>query len=291
MARPDRASVTAQLAALGRASGTREAEAIRCADPLAERFLDRRFRLLLAAEPVRRVARAAYMWRAPGLYGFIIAKTRLFDEMVRAELAAGAEQLVILGAGYDSRAYRLVDGGRVTVFEVDAPPTSASKRARVRALFGREPAHVRYVAVDFNKETAEGPLQRAGFDPARRTAFLWEAVMCYLEADAVDAVLAFVRRCTQGTSLAFDYVFRSAVLGTSTAFGAAEGRAFVARRGEPFTFGLEEGALDAFFAPRGFAVASNVLPAELEDRYMRGASRAVVYRVAGYLGVALVRVA
>jgi len=260
---------------------------------MARRFVDARLRILLLPG-VRAVARHALTRQIPGAYGFVLARTHRIDEFVRKELEAGATQLVVLGAGYDSRAYRFRELlGKGRAFEVDAAATSARKRKKVRAVLGEVPAHVCYVPVDFERETMEGPLLAAGFDPAQRTVFTWEGVTFYLTAEAVAQVLGLVaRRSGPESAIIFDYLFRSLVEGTSRAYGAEKSRAFVRRKGEPFTFGLDEGAVDTFLAGFGLRMESNLSPLDLEKTYLDGyAQRSRVYRVAGFYGITTARVA
>jgi methyltransferase (TIGR00027 family) len=288
----DKASRTAELAALARASHTKEPDAIRGADTMAIGFLRRRLRAVVEIEPLRRAVLRVMARRMPGVYGFVLARTKVFDEFVERELAAGATQLVVLGAGYDSRAYRfraLLESRGARVFEVDSPPTSEQKQARLRAVLGSAPAHVAYVKVDFDRETMEDPLLAAGYDPTARTAFLWEGVTFYLTSGAVETVLEFVARASgEGSAIVFDYLFASVLDGTSRAFGAAENVAYVRRKGEPFTFGLEPAELRDFVAARGLTLEEDLGPAELEA-YAGDLASKPTHRLAGFYGIATAR--
>ena len=124
-------------------------------DYLAERFVPWSLRInsLVRVPLLRGLVRRVAERMVPGGLWFEVARTRFMDDMVRDEVAAGATQLVILGAGFDSRAYRfreLLDG--VGVFEVDHPVTSRLKRERLRKIFGELPSHVGYVEVDFETD-------------------------------------------------------------------------------------------------------------------------------------------
>src|SRR5512146_572422 len=87
-------------------------------------------------------------WRGPGVNGFLVARDRYIDDVLQDFLNEGLQQLVILGAGYDSRAYRFDLEDRVKTFEVDHPATQSDKLAKLRAAFGKVPEHVTYVPVD-----------------------------------------------------------------------------------------------------------------------------------------------
>jgi methyltransferase (TIGR00027 family) len=256
--------------ALSRAIETRKpaAEQI-CSDPLAERFLGPKYRMLLGGRPLRDAVERLIERRFAGHHYYVIARTRYFDDVLQQRLAAGAEQLVILGAGYDSRPYRFADQlAGVQVFEVDHPATSAAKQAKVRALLGTVPANVAYVAVDFTVDKLADKLLERGYHTTRPTVFLWEGVTPYLNLEAVDSVLGFVTgSAAAGSAIVFDYVLSSVVEGTCTLRGAANEFAKMSRTSEPLTFGIDEGQASAFLASRGFRNVVDVGADELGGRY------------------------
>ena len=188
---------------------------------------------------------------------------------MQQRLAGGAEQLVILGAGYDSRPYRFADRlSGVQVFEVDHPATSAAKQAKIRALIGEIPANVAYVAVDFTVDNFADKLLASGYRTTRPTVFLWEGVTPYLDLAAVDAVLGFVTtNAAAGSAIVFDYILRSVTEGTCTLRGAANEFAKMSRTSEPLSFGIDEGQAPAFLASRGFQNVVDVGAQELTSRY------------------------
>jgi methyltransferase (TIGR00027 family) len=124
-----------------------------CDDPFAETFLAAPLRLAvrMAKVPAAGALIAAYIDRRwPGARTSAVARTRFIDEAVTAALSAGVEQFVILGAGFDARAYRMKALNTLKVFEVDHPSTSAAKQRSVGAALGAMPAQVRFVPVDFD---------------------------------------------------------------------------------------------------------------------------------------------
>jgi methyltransferase (TIGR00027 family) len=265
-----RSSTTAEQMALSRAIETRKPTAERiCCDPLAEPFLGAKYRMLLWGRPLRDAVEGVIERRFAGHHYYVIARTRYFDDFLQQQLAVGAEQLVILGAGYDSRPYRFADRlAGVQVFEVDHPATSTAKRAKIGALFGKTPANVAYVAVDFTVDKLADKLLGCGYRTARPTVFLWEGVTPYLNLDAVDAVLGFATASAgAGSAIVFDYVLRSVVKGTCTLRGAANEFAKMSRTSEPLTFGIDEGQAPAFLASRGLQNVVDVGAEELRSRY------------------------
>ena len=264
--------------ALSRAIETRKPAAERiCDDPFAERFLGPKYRMLLWGRPIRDVVEGQIERRFAGHQYYVIARTRYFDDFLQQRLAGGAEQLVILGAGYDSRPYRFADQlNGVQVFEVDHPATSTAKQAKIRAVIGKIPANVTYVAVDFTVDKLADKLQGSGYRTTRPTVFLWEGVTPYLDLAAVDEVLGFVTAtAAAGSAIVFDYILRSVVDGTCELRGAANEFAKMSRTSEPLTFGIDEGQAPAFLASRGFENVVDVGSEELTARYFdpHGAGR------------------
>jgi methyltransferase (TIGR00027 family) len=111
----------------------------------------------------------------------------------RAIVEVQSPQLVILGAGLDGRAWRMPELSGVTVFEVDHPDTQRDKRARAGGL-QQTAGEVRFVPVDFKRDTLDGALAAAGHDPARATTWVWEGVVMYLAPPEVEATLAVIAR-------------------------------------------------------------------------------------------------
>jgi methyltransferase (TIGR00027 family) len=162
-------------------------------------------------------------------------RTDFFDRALR-DHASTTRQLVILGAGWDTRAYNLPDGAGVSVFEVDTAEMVAVKRVALRDA-GIEAAHVVFVGVDFNEEPWLDALEQHGFDPGLPTFFLWEGVVYYLEEEAVHATLETIGSLASGSVVAFDYASREMVEGSgSLAFRM--GKRSLEAIGEPLRFGI-----------------------------------------------------
>lgn len=256
--RPGQASRTAQHNALFRALERRLPQPL-FDDPWAGLFLRGRYRLA-AALPARAVARLIDR-RWPGPRAAVCVRTRYFDDAIRRQCADGLDQLVILGAGFDSRAQRLPALRRVRVFEVDHPATQAWKREAMRGADGR----ATYVPLDFLRGSVDEALAAAGFVRGPRTLFLWEGVSNYLDADSVDATLRAVARL--GSGLLFTYVDRALLDGSVAFEGGARSLAHVRGLGEPFTFGLAPAALRAYLRDRGLDLLEDLSLADAASLY------------------------
>jgi methyltransferase (TIGR00027 family) len=252
-------SHTAEGAAFARAVGAHQQEDwLRVADTLAARLIRPWQAAVVGLAPLRALLRALYARVLPGMYIFHCVRTRYFDELFAERIASGVRQFVILGAGLDSRAYRFAAELRgARVFEVDHPASSARKQRQLRRVLPALPAHVAFVALDFEIDVLSERLRGAGFDASLPTFFLWEGVTMYLSPEAVDATLAALTRCAPGSTLAFEYLYADARETPERYFGAAEMTHYVAKRGEPYRFGLDPAQIDEFIAARGMRVVSH----------------------------------
>ena len=204
----ERPSRTAHFVALGRAladAGLSHIPGFR--DPTARAFLSEKGKKSLAKTEAlaRRGQRSMRLEAARAAADIIALRTAAIDTAVRGAIAASATQLVILGAGYDGRAWRMPELTQVKVFEVDHPATQRGKRARVTTL--PDPVGmVSFVPIDFERESLDAVLKRAGHDPAAPTCWIWEGVVMYLTRDAMRATLANVaRRSAPGSTLIINY--------------------------------------------------------------------------------------
>jgi methyltransferase (TIGR00027 family) len=163
------------------------------------------------------------------------ARTTFLDAAV-ARYLDNTQQFVILGAGFDTRAYRLPASTRVRSFEVDAPKTQAVKR-EVLQKAGIDSSNVTFVAANFENEDWLARLGDAGFDRGQPSFFLWEGVTMYLDREAVEATLRKIASCAKGSVVTFDF-FTSEAIESRAAYWRF-GRAAAKAAGEPLKFGVD----------------------------------------------------
>ena len=268
-----RASLTAEYMALFRALESSQPAGSRLfTDPFAHQFLHQwRKWFAMAAHfgAGRRMVEQLLDRNAPGARAAGIARTKWIDEEVKAALQH-ATQLVLLGAGFDSRAMRLACAQRAITFELDQPETSSAKQAALMKAAGALPERIRFISIDFNRQSITEVLTRGGFDWSSPACFVWEGVTNYLPADAVDAVLRQVAETAFGTILLFTYIHRAVLDRPEKFFGAERLLARLRSYGEPWTFGLYPEELPAYLAERGLTLNKDVGVAEV----WRGAGRA-----------------
>ena len=270
--RKNQTSMTALGIAVLRAVESEKPEGERiCFDPYARRFLPGWFYHMM-----RFFIQTGYAeWRGKGVVGFLAARERYIDDYLAGCLQTGIDQLVILGAGYDSRAYRLfAEGAAVRVFEVDHPAMQPAKQAGVRKIYGRLPGHVRYVAVDFNQQALGDCLAAHGYDPRARTVFIWQGVTHYLEAHAIDSTLSFIAlNAAPGSGVIFDYIDKALLTGPSDHGEVKNMERYRGITGEALRFGIPGEQIQSFLIQRGFQQVQNIRSEDLKALYFHGKNR------------------
>jgi methyltransferase (TIGR00027 family) len=246
-------------------------------DPLAIAFLRKSFRLLVHLARVPFAGNIVpWLIDTKGVAGarsVAVVRTRFIDEQLVDALNKGCKQFVILGAGYDTRAYRIAGIEQARVFEIDHPNTSRAKQAHLKKRFRSLPQHVRFIAVDFNEQSLMQALASTDFDGRLKTFFIWEGVTNYLTPAAVDASFRIIRELAQEIAIVFTYVDR-AVLDSDNRFeGAAELRRILDQAGERWTFGFEPAELKAYLAERSYRLLEDIGSTELRSRYLKADRR------------------
>jgi methyltransferase (TIGR00027 family) len=252
---PGLPSKTAVYVAAARAIGSKDPDPqLRNPDYLAIKFLGPRERAVLS--DFQMDALDLDFDRAMKQLGVHVAvlayRTKLFDAALLDALQDGARQVVVLGAGFDSRAYRFQSQlGNVRFMEVDYGPTQAYKKQRLGEILEVKPSNVSFVPMDFTKDNLLEQLRNAGYSEQQNTFFLWEGVTYYLPESAVKDTLHFVRdHSGSGSRIAFDY--------TGTNNPALNNPLHLyARWGEPWLFGFPNYSAREYVQQEGLGVLSD----------------------------------
>jgi methyltransferase (TIGR00027 family) len=192
---------------------------------------------------------------------------------------------VLLGAGYDSRAYRFAQSaGATSIFELDAAPTQNRKAECLRRAHIDVPQHVTLVPIDFDRESLKDVLERAGYESHKKTLFIWEGVSYYLEPASVDATLEFVGRSSQSQStIAFDYAISLSEETIDDTFGAD--RFFQTMReqhgDEGLMFAIDEGETESFLEERGLRMVEHLDNEEIERTLLLNEDGSSIGKITG----------
>jgi methyltransferase (TIGR00027 family) len=258
----NRASVTAEYMALFRALESSRPPGSRLfLDLGAAGFLtgERQWLARVASWPGgRRLAKWLLDRASPGARAAGIARTRWIDGEATAALET-ATQFALLGAGFDMRALRLPRAAFVNTFELDHPQTSLAKQAALKRARRSMPERIRYVGIDFNRQSIAEALLHAGFDSSRPACWIWEGVTNYLTPEAVDSALRQISESTAGGStLLFTYIDRAVLDHPDRYRGARKLTARLRSYGEPWTFGLDPQEVRSYLAARRFELLKDV---------------------------------
>jgi methyltransferase (TIGR00027 family) len=257
-------SFTAETMALQRAfESHRPATSRLFNDPYADAFLRPWMRWMAAASAVpvlRAIATGLFDAKTgPGPRPSAIVRTRVIDDALVDIIKRHKDsQVVILGAGFDTRAYRLSALAMARVFELDHPATQRAKREVIDRL-GLSRDHVVHAPINFEHDDLYDVLSGAGIDPNSPTVFVWEGVTNYLSARAVDDTLATIRRISRNpnAALIITYVDIRALDEPSPFPEARRWTKAVRDAGEPWTFGLHPESVSRWFRERGYEVRSD----------------------------------
>ena len=276
----NRASRTAEHNALFRAlERTVTERAPLFDDPLASRFLTWPLSAVgrLSVLPGGgRALRTAIDRRWPGVRTSVVAGTRLIDDALAAMPSELLGQLVILGAGFDSRPYRLDHLGKIPVFEVDHPATQLAKRRALRRALKTLPSNVTFIPSDFNLRQLGPAMEASGFRPSVPTVFLWEGVTNYLTEQAVDATICWCAQAASESSLIFTYIHSDMLTKPEKFVGAERLLATLAKVDERLTFGMEPDDMGRYLDERGLDRKWDLGAAEYRHRYFGDRAQAMV---------------
>ena len=178
-----------------------------------------------------------------GVYEYVIARTRYIDAMYKKALADRFEQILIFGAGYDTRALRLHDNAEHTrIFELDKHHTQQAKIKQLRKRHIHVPSNLVFIEIDFEKESLSRKLEKSGFRKGRKNLFILEGLLMYLETESVRETFQVIREYgTKGSRVVFDYIRASVLRHENTLYGESELIKSVRKAGEPWQFALEKG--------------------------------------------------
>ena len=252
---PSRTSI---LTAAARALGSREPDpSVRNPDSLAARLIGPSELALIADHPISRAFDRDVQdaMNDPDVFGFawlMLVRTRHIDAALERAIGAGATQVVILGAGFDTRAHRFADQLQdAAIVEVDYGATQEYKRRRVHETLGTVPPNLVYAPIDFTTDSLVDVLARAGFDRSRKTMFICEGVSMYVPEEGMQQTLrAMGSIAAPGSTLLLEYINRGG-LDVLTKYPSG----FIKNAiewGEPFVFGVPDGEDREYFGPLGF---------------------------------------
>jgi methyltransferase (TIGR00027 family) len=258
---PSRTSI---LTAAVRALGSREPDAsVRNPDWVADRLIGPAELVLIADHPISKALDQDFheAMNDPDVFGFawlMLVRARFIDELMERAVRSGATQLVILGAGFDTRAHRFPELLKdAAIIEIDYGATQEYKKRRVEDALGGAPANVVYAPIDFARESLGEVLRRAGFQPGRKTYYICEGVSMYVPDEGMKETLrAIAAESAAGSALLLEYLNRGGLELLRKYPSGMIKNAF--DWGEPFVFGVPDGQDREFFNEAGLELGETL---------------------------------
>lgn len=206
-----------------------------------------------------------------GMYEYVIARTKYMDTIYQTAITEDFEQIVILGAGFDTRALRFpITEGHTRIYEFDSKNTQQTKLSFYKTNNIPVPPNVTFEAIDFVKESLQKRLEAIGFPKNKRCLFLMEGVSMYLEPEAVNDLFRTMSAYMAPQSrIAFDYVYSDVLRHEGRHYGEAEIMKSVSRVKEAWRFGIENNKIEQFLARYDLYVANHMSATDIEENYFK----------------------
>jgi methyltransferase (TIGR00027 family) len=280
-------SRTAEFTCMSRAASYRETrECYKGTDNIAYALVPGFIKLLLRFP---RFCHVYNKYLAPkGIYEYVIARTHYIDSLFMNALEQGFGQIVIFGAGFDSRAQRFNHLNKKTkIFELDASITQRDKLNAFKEKNIMIPENLIYVPINFNQDSLADKLAGVGFEENCRSLFLLEGVTMYLSDDAVDRTFTFIRNVAgEGSWIVFDYIYAGVLRQENKYYGEKDIFKTVAKAGEAWSFALEEGEIETLLDKYGFTLKDHSNAQALEEQYFKNQEGNIVGKINGTHSIA-----
>jgi len=208
----------------------------------------------------------------PGIRGGLLCRKRYIEDALRAALPTGLASLVILGAGFDTLAYRIPELAAMQVYEVDLPEVIEAKKRGLQRIYGAVPAHVRQVAIDFDRQGLGEVLNQAGYTDDQPSFFVWEGVTQYISEAAVHRTFTFLQEAAPHSQLAFTYIPLDFIEGRCMYELEVLYRRTRVRR-QLWRFGLDPQAVEGLLAHYGWRELEQVGSTDYMVRYLQPTNR------------------
>lgn len=214
--------------------------------------------------------------KTKGIYGSQICRTKYIDDSLQSAIESGIEQVVILGAGLDTRPYRITGRDHIKFFEIDMPSIQDYKKKKVENYLGLLPNNVVFIPIDFNTQTLDAVTVGKGLDFSKPVFFIWEGVTPYITEEAVGNTLRFISKNSPGSIVVFTYILKSVVEKSSDIEGAYDLVKYLEKYGITWHFGLDPFEIAGFLEAFNLKLLEDVGAAYFQEKYLKPLERRLV---------------
>jgi methyltransferase (TIGR00027 family) len=218
-----------------------------------------------------------------GMYEYVIARTKFIDSVFQEAISNEFDQILIFGAGFDSRGIRFADLNKKTmIFELDTPVTQEAKINQFKKRGIELNPNVIFISIDFNKDSLEDKLITSGFSKNKRSLFILEGLTMYLDPKAIGNTFHVINQFAgTGSEVVFDYVYSSVLREEKLYYGEFEVLNQVKNANEPWSFGIEKGELESFLKDKSLKLIQSLNSEDLENEFFNDEQGNTIAKVNG----------
>jgi len=246
-------------------------------DPYSEKILPPLYKFFVILMHPPKIWNFLIKWiekSSPGVIGGIICRTRYIDDVLNSAIKEGVGTVVNLGAGMDTRAFRIPGIENIQYFELDSPELQKVKRSYIDKKIGELPSNVSLVPIDFNSQDLGEELKKAGYALSSKTLFIWEGVTQYISKEAVDNTLKYVAQASTGSSIVYTYVLESFINGSHIPDGLNSLYKTMLNKKNPLWFcGFDPCEMHEYLSKYSLSLIEDVGHEEFLERYIKPKGR------------------
>jgi methyltransferase, putative, TIGR00027 family len=242
-------------------------------DPVIKNFFNWPIRFLMKFKIIRDWIIRFSDNKTKGIFGSQICRTKYIDDSLQAAIKNGIGQVVILGAGLDTRPYRLPGRDQIKFFEVDMPSVQEYKKKKVENYLGSLPGNVVFIPIDFNIQTLDEVFTGKGLDFSKPVVYIWEGVTPYITEEAVSNTLRFISRNSPGSIVVFTYILKSVVEKNSDIEGANDLVKYLEKYGITWHFGLDPLQVEDFLQQFNLNLVEDIGTSYYQEKYLKPLGR------------------
>jgi methyltransferase (TIGR00027 family) len=211
---------------------------------------------------------------SPGVIGGILCRTCYIDDVLNNAIKEGIGAVVNLGAGMDSRAFRIPGIENIQFFELDFPEILKAKRAYIDKKIGGLPSNLSLVPIDFNNQDLGEELKKAGYTLSSKTLFIWEGVTQYISKEAIDSTIKYVGQASKGSRIVFTYVLESFINGSHIPDGLNRlYKTMVKKKNPLFVCGFDPAGMYEYLSKYSLSLVEDIGHEEFHERYVKPKGR------------------
>ena len=226
-----------------------------------------------------------------GIYEYVIARTKYIDNIFKESIENGIEQILLFGAGFDTRAVRFAEKNiKIKIFELDTLYTQTAKINQFKKRGISIPENTILISIDFNVDSLSEKLESNGFKRNKTTLFIMEGIIQYLNKEAVDELFKLLYELAEPESkVVFDYIYASVLRKENIYYGEKDIYKKVNSVQEPWLFGIEKGGMEAFVKNYNFSLIQNLDSEDLEKMFFRDEQGQIIGKINGTHCIAYIK--